>query len=456
MRDSYDVIVVGTGIIGLMITYKLSHYDLRVLAIDRNPEPGWGVSRAHAAVVHVVQLPFRSLKSKLARSGNPELLRICDELGVRYRRTSTLILATEPHHLLVLPLIYLYLRLNLRGFSVRLRGRGPLLREEPALSNRVLGGIEVGGYAVVDNFDLLYALYEFSKSNGVEFSLGEEVRGVEQLDGSVRVITDRGAYEASYLVNAAGLWADEVLKLTGGNIEFELGKGVLLVFDRAISSRLLAPLYLKPDPKTKGGAIMFTHDNRGLWGPNLRFTERKDDTSADEQDLRTLMEKFSRLIKTDAGIPIKAYAGIRPIPPGDDFIIERRGRVIHVLGTESPGFTASPSLAELVLRMLRDSGLRLNEKPVSRREPFRRARDDPKRARGHVICACNLVTEEEIREAVRRGAKTLKGIFYRTGACMGTCQGSRCLADVLEVAADEMGVDARHLQLGGDGSWVVS
>ncbi|MEM2543242.1 MAG: FAD-dependent oxidoreductase, partial [Candidatus Korarchaeum sp.] len=97
MRDSYDVIVVGTGIIGLMITYKLSHYDLRVLAIDRNPEPGWGVSRAHAAVVHVVQLPLRSLKSKLARSGNPELLRICDELGVRYRRTSTLILATEPH-----------------------------------------------------------------------------------------------------------------------------------------------------------------------------------------------------------------------------------------------------------------------------------------------------------------------------------------------------------------------
>lgn len=456
MKASYDVIVVGTGVIGLMVTYELSHYDVRVLAIDKNPEPGWGVSRAHAAVVHVVQLPFNSLKSRLARKGNPELLRVCDELGVRYRRTSVLILATRPHHLLALPLVYLYLKLNLGGFRVKLRGRGSLLEEEPNLSDDVLGGIEVDGYAVVDNFDLLYALYEFSKLNGVEFSFNEEVRALEQLDGSVRVITDKGVYEASYLVNAAGLQADELFKLTGGDLEFELGKGVLVVFDRAVSSKLLAPLYLRPDPKTKGGAIMFTHDGRGLWGPNLRPANDREDVSADELDLETILGKFSRLIKADPGIPLKAYAGIRPIPPGNDFVIERRGRVVHVLGTESPGFTASPALAELVLGVLRDSGLRLEGKPVLKREKFSRARDNPREARGRVICTCNLVTEEEVREAVRRGAKTLKGIFYRTGACMGACQGSRCLADVLEVAADEMGVEVRCLRLGGDGSWVVS
>ncbi|MCS7102675.1 MAG: FAD-dependent oxidoreductase, partial [Candidatus Korarchaeum sp.] len=227
-------------------------------------------------------------------------------------------------------------------------------------------------------------------------------------------------------------------------------------FDRAISSRLLTPLYLRPDPKTKGGAIMFTHDGKGLWGPNLRLTGSKEDTSTDEQDLETILGKFSKLIKVDPGIPLKAYAGIRPIPPENDFLLEKRGRIIHVLGTESPGFTASPTLAELVVRMLEDAGLKLEEKSVSKRKPFRRVKDNPREARGRVICTCNLVTEDEVREAVRRGAKTLKGIFYRTGVCMGTCQGSRCLADVLEVAADEMGVSARCLQLGGDGSWIVS
>ncbi len=450
----YDIVIIGAGITGLMISYKLSHYKLRVLTIDKNPEPGWGVSKAHAAVVHVVQLPFKSLKSKLARSGNPELIKICEELGVRYKRTSTLILANKLHQLLLLPLVYLYLKMNLRGFDVRLRGRGYLMREEPNLSKRVLGAIEVDGYAVVDNFDLLYGLYEFSKINGVEFSFNEEVLGIDVRDRGVRVLTDKGEYEASYLINAAGLWADEIAKLTGEDMEFELGKGTLIVFDKPVSKRLLAPLYLKPDPKTKGGAIMFTHDGRGLWGPNLRMASGKDDTSVDERDIKIIIEKFSKLIDADPGTPLKAYAGIRPIPPQNDFIIRRsEGRIIHVLGTESPGFTASPALANIVIDML---GIHLEEKEVRNREEFRRARDDPKNSKGRVICLCNLVTEEEIREAVRRGSKTLQGVIFRTGACMGTCQGSRCLADVLEVMASEMGVDAREIQLRGDGSWIVS
>jgi len=145
----------------------------------------------------------------------------------------------------------------------------------------------------VDNFDLIYALFEFSKLNGVYFSFEDEVKEIEQDVDSLKVITSKGSYEASCLVNAAGLWADEVLKLAGGDARFELGKGVLIVFDRAISSKILAPLYLRPDPKTKGGAIMFTHDGKGLWGPNLRFTDNKEDTSSDEQDLDMLLEKFS-------------------------------------------------------------------------------------------------------------------------------------------------------------------
>jgi glycerol-3-phosphate dehydrogenase len=450
----YDVIIIGAGITGLMISYKLSHYKLRILTIDKNPEPGWGVSRAHAAIVHVVQLPFKSLKSKLARLGNPELIKICEELGVRYKRTSTLILATELHQLLSLPFVYLYLKVNLRGFDVKLRGRGYLMREEPNLSKRVLGAIEVNGYAVVDNFDLLYGLYEFSKMNGVDFSFNERVLGIEMRDREVRVLTDKGEYEASYLINAAGLWADEIAKMTGEDIEFEPGKGILVIFDKPVSKRLLAPLYLKPDPKTKGGAIMFTHDGRGLWGPNLRMVSGKEDISVDGQDIEMIMGKFSKLIDADPGIPLKAYAGIRPIPPQNDFIVRRSGeRMIHILGTESPGFTASPALANIVIGML---GIRLEEKEVRKREKFRRARDDPKNSKGRVICLCNLVTEEEIREAVRRGSRTLQGVTFRTGACMGTCQGSRCLADVLEVMASEMGVDVREIQLRGDGSWIVS
>ncbi|MEM0257976.1 MAG: FAD-dependent oxidoreductase, partial [Thermofilum sp.] len=111
--EPYDVAIVGGGIVGLMLAYKLAHYDVRTLVIEACPEPGWGVSKAHAAVVHVVQLPFSSLKSRMAREGNRQLEKICRELGVRFERTSSLAVAMKLHHFLAMPLVALYLKLNL-------------------------------------------------------------------------------------------------------------------------------------------------------------------------------------------------------------------------------------------------------------------------------------------------------------------------------------------------------
>ncbi|MEM0452512.1 MAG: hypothetical protein QXO15_04505 [Nitrososphaerota archaeon] len=76
------------------------------MVIDLNCEPEWSVSKSHAAVVHVIQLLFKYLKSRLAREGNGELLKICDRLRVRYKRTSVLLLATNllPHTLTAISL----------------------------------------------------------------------------------------------------------------------------------------------------------------------------------------------------------------------------------------------------------------------------------------------------------------------------------------------------------------
>lgn len=445
----------------MMTAYRLSRYKLRVLVVDSNPEPGWGVSKGHAAIVHVVQLPFSSLKSRMAREGNRLLGEVARELGVRLERTSTLVVATKLHHLLALPLVALYLRLNLgKEFPVKLRGRGYLRREEPGLTRKALGAVEVYGYGCVDNFDLLYGLYEFASANGVEFRFGERVVAARVLEDRVEVETDKGnVYEAGFLVNAAGLWADEVARFTGDEASFELGKGVLLVFDRRHTRRFVAPAYLKPDPKTKGGAVMFTVDGRGLWGPNLRPARDKYDVCVDEEDVEMLYRKFAPLLEGDPGIPLKAYAGVRPIPPENDFRItysKSSRRVVHAIGTESPAFTASPAIADRIVSMLGDAGLRLEPKEkLAPRKPFPRARDNPEKARGRVVCTCSLVTEEEVREAVRRGSRTLQGVMFRTGACMGTCQGARCIAEVARIVAEELGVGVEELTLRGGGSWLV-
>lgn len=321
--DVYDVVIVGAGICGLITAFKLAHYKLDILVIDMNSEPGWGVSKGHAAIVHVIQLPFKSLKSKLAREGNRELLKICNYLKVRYKKTSTLLLAMNLLHLLVFPLIYLYLRLNLKEeFKARIISRRTLRRIEPNISDRVLAAIEVDGYAVIDSFDLTYGLYEFLKINNVHFVFGEKVIRIDLHNDFLKISTEAGReFSSRYLVNAGGLYADEVVRLLGDSVEFELGKGVMIVFERQVSNRLLSPLTLRPDPKTKGGAIMFTWDGKGLWGPILRIVRDKNDLSIEESDVKTIISRFSRLIKVDPGIPIKAYSGIRPILSINDFII---------------------------------------------------------------------------------------------------------------------------------------
>lgn len=458
-REPYDVAIVGGGIVGLMIAYKLAHHDVKAVLIEACPEPGWGVSKAHAAIVHVVQLPFSSVKSKMAREGNKQLEKICRELGVRFERTSSLAVAMKLHHFLAMPLVALYLKLNLgKEFPVKLRGRRWLRREEPTLAKKALGAIEVEGYGFVDNFDLLYGLYEFARENGVDFVFGEKVTGLTVEPGYVTVRTSRGEYVARYVVNAAGLWADEIAKMTGDDVSFELGKGALLVFEKKATKRFIAPLYLKPDPKTKGGAIMYTVDGRGLWGPNLRPAKDKFDTAVDEEDVEALMRKFSPLLEADPGIPLKAYAGIRPIPPENDFRIvfsKASKRVVHVIGTESPAFTASPVIADKVLAMLQEAGLGLKPKAVKPRKPFPRLRDNPEAGKGRVVCTCSLVTEEEIREAVRRGSRTLQGVMFRTGAGLGVCQGSRCAAEIMRIIAEELGVPLEQVTLRGGGSWLV-
>ena len=73
-------------------------------------------------------------------------------------------------------------------------------------------------------------------------------------------------------------------------------------------------------------------------------------------------------------------------------------------------------------------------------------------AYGKIICLCNMVSEAEIREAIRRGARTLDGIKFRTGAGMGRCQGSRCLADLIRILSEELGEDPGEITVKGKGS----
>ncbi|GGP19765.1 glycerol-3-phosphate dehydrogenase [Thermocladium modestius] len=460
---SYDVVIVGAGVVGLFTAYELAHSEARVLVIDREEEPGFGVSKGHAGVIHVVQPPFNSMRSRLAVDGN----RLYDELATKLKftliRTGALLVARSPLQLLAVPVVWLALAAiyGRRGFKVSMLGPRGLRREEPNVNG--LAAVKVDGYGIVNSFELVSQLYHFCRLNGVEFSLGTEVRGVKPMGDYIAVETDKGVFRSRFLINAAGLWSAELAGITGDGGRMEFGKGAMLVFWGRQTKNIIAPLQLRPNPRTKGGAIVPTALGTTIWGPNLSPGGR-DDASVTEEDARALLGKFGPLMRSIDSIPIKAYAGVRPVFEDGDFHVVRSGRderVIHLLGIESPGLTAAPAIARRVVSMLRDSGLSIKEKAGVRDvDPVIPAKELIRRGSAveggdEVICPCMGVTRLDVREAIRRGARTLDGVAFRTGLGMGICQGA-CLGRAIRVIAEELGVDPVKLTKKGGDSWLVT
>ena len=461
---NYDVAVIGSGVVGLFIAYELAHYRVRVIVIDKEVEPGFGGSKGHAGVIHVIQPPFNSLRSRLAIEGNKLYDGIARRLHVRVRRLSTLLVARNPGHLIALPAVWLILNrvYGRHGFRVRILGPRGLRSREPNVNG--LGAVEVEGYGVINSFELISQLYNFCRLNGVDFALGTEVKDVKVLGDGVVIVTSNGEYRARFVINAAGLYSADVARILGDENRLEFGKGVMLVFWGEQTRNIIAPLQLMPNPKTKGGAIIPTVFGTTIWGPSLSMSSR-DDRAVNEGDVDALYRKFSGLLRDGGFTPIRAYAGVRPIPEGDDFIItysKVSKRVVHVIGIESPGLTAAPAIARRVIAMLRDAGVELMPRDDVREvEPMVMVKSIIESGgtirgdQGEVVCPCMGVTRADIREAIRRGARTLDGIAFRTGLGMGICQGM-CLGRAIKVISEELGIDPRELTKSGGNSWLVT
>ena len=78
-------------------------------------------------------------------------------------------------------------------------------------------------------------------------------------------------------------------------------------------------------------------------------------------------------------------------------------------------------------------------------------------AYGQIVCRCEMVTEGEILEAIRRplGAKSLDGVKRRTRAGMGRCQSGFCSPRVMELLARELGVELSEITKSGKGSKLI-
>lgn len=118
---------------------------------------------------------------------------------------------------------------------------------------------------------------------------------------------------------------------------------------------ILTHLALKPSRETKGGGIIPQLSGRILLGPGYAAASSKEDYRYGSSDVETLASRFAPLLSEPLGSPVEVVVGLRPTTRGRDFIIRRSRRsprVIHLVGIESPGLTAAPAIARMVVGML--------------------------------------------------------------------------------------------------------
>ncbi|NPV71855.1 MAG: NAD(P)/FAD-dependent oxidoreductase [Firmicutes bacterium] len=475
--NKYDVVVVGGGIVGTMIAREMSRYRLKVALLEKELDVGVGSTKANSAIVHAgFDAEPGTLKASLNVKGTALFPSVAEELGVEFAQTGSLVVAVEREEIPALEELVERGRLNgVRGLEVINGDRLFLL--EPNLNRAAVAALHATTAGITCPFRLAIAAAENAVTNGVALYRGCPVTGVLVDRGAVRAVaTPLGEFGCDYLVNAAGLHADEVARLAGDDsLGIRPRRGEYHVLDKSARALVRTVVFPVPSKVSKGIIVAPTIDGNIIVGPNAEDIRDKEDTATTAAGLREVLAGAARLVPAVDGAlpPITQYSGLRAVEKGGDFVVTPSTTVrglVNVAGIQSPGLSAAPAIAPLVVEILREMGLRTVPNPAfnpERKPPWRfaglcdaerSAAVERDRDCGHIVCRCESVTRAEVLAAIRGpvGALTLDGIKRRTRAGMGRCQGGFCTPRILSITAQEMGQAAESLLKSEPGSPLVA
>ena len=466
----YDVVIVGGGVSGAAAAYALSRYDLKVALVEKNADFAFGVTKANSGIIHAgFHHDLSSLKSRLEIQGNMMFDELCLKLGFPFKRCGIVVAAFSENEMTVVRKLYE------RGIAnsvpgIELCDRKRLLKLEALLKPEVVGGLFAPNGGVIEPYAYAFALIEAAEVNGLHIRREFEVSGAWFDGGNWNDrTTDERTIKARFVVNAAGLYADKVSEIFGGE-EFTISprKGEEYLLDRNSPARPERVIFPVPTPDSKGTLVIPTVEGTTMIGPTAEMVEDKEDESTSDDNLHRIIKLADKMVPgIDIRSIITSFSGLRPTLPGDDFFIAPSKSVpnfIQVAGIQSPGLTASPAIGEYVKDILKKQGLPMIEKNdyqafipktervrrVSRERLAELIAENP--AYGNIVCRCENISEAEIVAAIRHGHTTLDGVKFYTRAGMGRCQGGFCSGKIIEIIHRETGIPINKITKRGGGS----
>ena len=469
----YDVIIIGAGVCGAAVARELSRYRVNACVLEKEEDVCCGTSKANSGIVHAgYDAEPGTLKARLNVRGNKLMERLSEELDFPFKRTGSLVICRDEEGMPALR------RLYDKGIEngvpdLKILGGEEVLEMEPNAAENVYAALYAPTAGIVCPFSLNIALAENAYMNGIDFKFDTEVQEIVRIEKGYEIRTDNGTFQTRYVVNAAGVYADKFHNMVSGKkIHITPRRGDYCLLDKNAGSHVGRTIFTLPTKYGKGVLVTPTVHGNLLVGPTAIDVEDKEGTNTTAAGLDEVISKAGQSVRD---LPMRqvitSFAGLRAHEDGDEFIIgepEDAQGFIDCAGIESPGLTSAPAIGKMAAGILREK-LHLEEKDdfiaerkgildpdtLTKEERAELIRREP--AYGNIICRCEMVTEGEIIDAIRRplGAKSLDGVKRRTRAGMGRCQSGFCSPRTMEILARELGISMADITKSGGASKLV-
>ncbi len=391
---TYDIAIIGGGIVGAATFYKLQKKNpgLRMVLIEKMDQLADHQTGHNSGVIHSgLYYKPGSLKARNCIQGRHELVAFAKQYGIKHDVCGKVVVATDPVELPNLEKIFK------TGLENKIEGIEKItadqVREhEPHVKS--IGGIWVPCTGIIDFRGATEKMAELALAMQPEsrMQLGEEVLGIEKGEETSTVVTTKNKYTARYLVFCAGLQADRLAKKDGVKLKEKVVgfRGDYYELTDAAKHKVRNLIYPVPNPDFPFLGVHFTRmtDGEVECGPNAVFTFKRegygktDFSLTDSWDALTyggtwklffknmsfgineyrrafskklFLKTLQRMIPSLMMEDIKpGRAGVRALllsqdgDTRDDFRIEYHGRSIHVLNAPSPAATASLAIGGFI------------------------------------------------------------------------------------------------------------
>jgi L-2-hydroxyglutarate oxidase LhgO len=458
MTQTFDIAVIGAGVVGSAIARELSRYQLKVALVESNPDVGMGTSKASTAIWHTgFDAKPGTLEATLMRRSYALMDKYMPEVYIPHERLGAILIAWNQDQFDALPALENKAHEN-GVMDVKIISVDEIYRREPHINKGALGGLLVPGEGILCTFTVPLAYATQAVLNGVELFLNFQVESIrpQTIDGrpSWSVVNGLSSthetIQSRYIVNAAGLFSDEINAHFGHtNFTVTPRRGQLIVYDklaRTLVNHVLLPV---PTSKTKGVLISPTVYGNILLGPTAEDLPDKTATETTADGFEMLIGKGRQILPQLLDEEVTAtYSGLRAATEHSDYQIEMHAeqRYLCVGGIRSTGVSAAMGIAEYAVELLSVAGLEFKLKddfkpvrmPTIGQVDIRPHQDAKMIAQNpqyaEMVCHCERVSRGELTDAINAEipAKTLDGLRRRTRASQGRCQGFNCHAALVK------------------------